>query len=88
MTLEGPYVYTTVMEPGPPNHNKDGFLVPSSIITVVYSRSPKVGNPIASILKSNVKGILALFVLNLVSNFWGSTVYAPSQYRTSADKQP
>ena len=41
----------------------------------VYSRSPKVGNPIASILKSNVKGIPALFGLNPVSNFMGFTVY-------------
>ena len=39
-----------------------------------YSRSPKVGNPIASILKSNVKGIPALFVLNPVSNFLGFTI--------------
>ena len=39
-----------------------------------YSRSPKVGNPIASILKSNVKGILGLFGLNPVSNFMGFTV--------------
>ena len=40
----------------------------------VYSRSPKVGNPVASILKSNVKGIPALFGLNPVSNFMGFTV--------------
>ena len=38
------------------------------------SRSPKVGNPIASILKRNVKGIPALFGLNPVSNFMGFTV--------------
>ena len=40
----------------------------------VYSRSQKVGNLIASILKSNVEGIPALFGLNPVSNFWASTV--------------
>ena len=39
-----------------------------------YSRSPKVGNPIAPILKSNVYGIPALFVLNPVSNFLGLTI--------------
>ena len=39
-----------------------------------YSRSLKVGNPIASILKSNVSGIPALFGLNPVSNFKGFTV--------------
>ena len=36
-----------------------------------YSRSQKVGNPVASVLKSNVKGIPALFGLNPVSNFTG-----------------
>ena len=41
---------------------------------VIYSRSLKVGNPIASILKSNVLGIPALFGLNPVSNFMGLTV--------------
>ena len=41
-----------------------------------YSRSPKVGNPIASILQSNIQGILALFGLYPVSNFMGLTVYA------------
>ena len=40
----------------------------------LYSRSPKVGNPIASILKSNVWGIPALFDLYPVSNFMGLTV--------------
>ena len=40
----------------------------------VYSRSPKVGNPMTSILKSNVKGIPALFGLNPVSNILGLTV--------------
>ena len=39
-----------------------------------YSRSPKVGNPIASILKSTVEGIPALFGLYPVSNFMGFTV--------------
>ena len=39
-----------------------------------YSRSQKVGNPIASILKSNVYGIPTLFGLNPVSNFMGFTV--------------
>ena len=39
-----------------------------------YSRSSKVGNPIASILKSHVQGIPALFDLNPVSNFTGFTV--------------
>ena len=42
--------------------------------TVTYSRSLKVGNPLASILKSNVWGIPALFGLNQVSNFMGITV--------------
>ena len=41
---------------------------------VTYSRSPKVGNPIASIPKSIVKGIPALFGLKPVSNFMGITV--------------
>ena len=41
-----------------------------------YSRSPKVGNPIASIPKSNVQGIPALFGLNPVSNFMRFTVNA------------
>ena len=41
-----------------------------------YSRSQKVGNPIASILKSSVKRIPALFGLNQVSNFMGFTVYS------------
>ena len=40
----------------------------------MYSKSPKVGNPIASILKGNVKGIPALFGLNPVSNSIGFTV--------------
>ena len=39
-----------------------------------YSRSPKLGNPIASILKSNARGIPALIVLNPVSNFLGFTI--------------
>ena len=39
-----------------------------------YSRSPKVGNLTASILKSNVYGIPALIVLIPVSNFLGFTV--------------
>ena len=43
-------------------------------MTPPYSRSPKVGNPIASILKSNGKGIPALFDLNPVSNFLGLTI--------------
>ena len=40
-----------------------------------YSRSPTVGNPIASIPKSQVQGICipALIVLNPVSNFCGFT---------------
>ena len=42
-----------------------------------YSRSPKVGSPIAAILKSNVSGIPALFVLNPVSNFWEFTILNP-----------
>ena len=42
---------------------------------MVYSRSPKVGNQIASNLKSNGEGIPALIVLNPVSNFMGFTVY-------------
>ena len=45
------------------------------VCVCVYSRSQKVGNPIASILKSsNVYGIPALFGLNPVSNFLGFTV--------------
>ena len=40
----------------------------------LYSRSPKVGNPIASIPNGNVQGIPALFGLNPVSNFIGSTI--------------
>ena len=48
-----------------------GFRV---LILDVYSRSPKVGNPIASILKTNVWGIPALFGLHPVSNFMGFTV--------------
>ena len=40
----------------------------------MYSKSPKVGNPIASILKGNVKGIPALFGLNPVSNSIGFTI--------------
>ena len=45
------------------------------LIRPVYSRSPKVGNPIASILKSSVQGVPALFGLNPVSNFVGVTVW-------------
>ena len=41
---------------------------------VVYSRSPTVGNPITSILKSNAQGIPAPFGFNPVSNFTGFTV--------------
>ena len=48
-----------------------GFWVQDS---KVCSRSPKVGNPIASILKSKVYGIPALFVLNPVSNFLGYSI--------------
>ena len=51
-----------------------GFLSDDALGFVVYSRSQKVGNPIASILKSNVWGIPALFGLNPVSNFMGITV--------------
>ena len=40
----------------------------------VYSKGRKVGNPIASILKSNVEGIPALFGLNPVSDFLGFAV--------------
>ena len=42
--------------------------------TYHYSRSPKVGNPIASVPKSNVQGIPALFGLNPVSNFLDFTI--------------
>ena len=49
-----------------------------------YSRSPKVGNPIASILKSNVYGIPALIVLNPVFNFLGSTI-SPYNPKPSSD---
>ena len=41
---------------------------------VPYTRSPKVGNPIASILKSHVYRIPALIVLNPVSSFFGFTI--------------
>ena len=51
-----------------------GLVVYKSCLQELYSRSPKVGNPIASILKSNVQGIPALFGLNPVSNFMGFTV--------------
>ena len=47
---------------------------------VVY-RKPKVGNPIASILKSNVWRIPALVGLNPVSNFMGFTVGSLGFYR-------
>ena len=49
-----------------------GFCV--KVFMNVYSRSPRVGNPIASILKSNVKVIPALFDLNPASNFMGFTI--------------
>ena len=39
-----------------------------------YSRSPRVGNPIASIPQSHASGIPALIVLNSVSNFLGFTI--------------
>ena len=39
-----------------------------------YSRSLKVGNPIASILKSNAQGIPALVVLNPVSKVLGPAI--------------
>ena len=48
----------------------------------LYSRSPKVGNPIASTLKSNVWGIPALFGLNPVSNFMGFIVLFGKILRT------
>ena len=46
--------------------------------TKTYSRSKKVGNPIASIiiLKSSVQGIPALFGLYPASNFLGFTITA------------
>ena len=40
----------------------------------IYSRSLKVGTPIASILKRNAKGIPALIVLHEVCNFLGFTI--------------
>ena len=46
-----------------------------------YGRSPKVGNPIASILKCNVYGIPALFGLSPVSNFLGFTIMFRGVYR-------
>ena len=39
-----------------------------------FSRSSKVGNPIASILKGNGEGIPTRIVLNPVSNFLGFTL--------------
>ena len=44
------------------------------VLGFIYSRSPKVENPIASILKSHLWGIPALSVLNPVSNFLGVTI--------------
>ena len=41
----------------------------------VYSRSPKVGNPIASTHKSHLQGVPALFGLNPVSNVLGFMVF-------------
>ena len=40
----------------------------------LYSRSPKVGNPTASVLKSAVQGIPAPFVLNPASDILGFTI--------------
>ena len=40
----------------------------------MYSRSPTVGNPIASILTSSVWGIPALVVLSPVSNLLGFAI--------------
>ena len=60
-----PETETLIPEPGTLNR---GALHPQP-----YSRSQKVGNPIASILKSNVQGIPALFGLIPVSNFMGFT---------------
>ena len=69
--------------PPPPTLNPKPSIIPVSPKPVKrahtpnpkpYSRSPKVGNPMASILKSLVKGIPALFGLNPVSNFLGLTV--------------
>ena len=45
------------------------------ILSTHDSRSPKVGNPVASILQSNVEGIPALNVTNPASNFCVFTVY-------------
>ena len=39
-----------------------------------YCRSPKVGNPRASVLKGHAQAIPALIVLNPVSNFLGYTI--------------
>ena len=52
----------------------------------LYSRSQKVGNPIASILKSNVSGIPALFGLHPVSNFMGFTIIRKSYQGTPKRK--
>ena len=43
-------------------------------LNLVNSRSPKVGNPIASILKSNEEGISEIFGLHPVANFMEFTV--------------
>ena len=56
----------------------------------LYSGSPKVGPPIASILKGNGKGIPALFGLNRVSNFMEFTVHlikVPSIVQRSCSSQ-
>ena len=53
----------------------------------IYSRSQKVGNPIASVLKTNVQGIPALVGLNPVSNFMEFTVLqSPQQPNLQADR--
>ena len=54
-----------------------GFIVSfRGLSNEIDSRSPNVGNPIASFLKSHAKGIPALVVPNPVSNFLGFTILA------------
>ena len=39
------------------------------VLRALYSRSPQVGSPVASILQTHISGIPTLLVLNPVSNF-------------------
>ena len=80
-----------------PTPNSKSSWIPYLGSPKTYSRSPKVrnpiasilksnvkGNPIASILKSTVKGIPALFGLNPASKFMGFTVTPQTPERRRA----